>query len=133
MADLDVWPDVHSVLKLLFADLCDNVVGPTRPPNYQNSMPMIRVRRLGGGDDRITDTARVDVEIYTSKDLENGGGWPVASSLARRVQQRLLNRPHVTEAGRIDTVETESSPAEIPHDDQAVRLVAATYRISFRR
>lgn len=126
MADLAVWPDVHDVLFLLFADLCDNVVGPKRPPSYQDLMPLVRVRRLGGSDDRITDTARVDVEVYAAT-------YATARDLAGACQQRLLNRPHITAAGSIDTVTTESSPAEIPHDDQAVRLVAATYRISFRR
>jgi hypothetical protein len=133
MADLALWPDVHSILFLLFADLCDNVISPPRPEDYQDLMPLILVRRLGGSDDRITDTARVDVEVYVSEDPEAGGGWQVAFDLAGRCQQRLLNRPHITSAGRIDTVTTESSPAQIPHDDQAVRLVAATYRISFRR
>jgi hypothetical protein len=133
VADLAAWPDVHYVLPLLFADLCDNVQGPLRPPNYQDNLPLVLVRRLGGNDDRITDTARVDVEVYVHRDPELGGGYDAAIALATAIQQRLLNRPHITESGNVDWVETESSPAEIPHDDQAVRLVAATYRISFRR
>jgi hypothetical protein len=124
--ELAAWPDVHDVLFALFQDLADTVAGPRRPPNYQDQMPLVRVRRLGGADDRITDVARVDVEVYAST-------YPTARDLATALQQRLLAAPHITPAGRIDTVETEVGPREIPHDDQAVRLVAATYRISFRR
>src|SRR5690606_27896637 len=64
--ELAAWPDVHDVLFALFQDLADTVAGPRRPPNYQDQMPLVRVRRLGGADDRITDVARVDVEVYAS-------------------------------------------------------------------
>lgn len=126
MADLAAWPDVHDVLPLLFADLGATVVGPRLPPDLQDRLPLIRVRGIGGADDRITDRNRVDVEAYA-------GDYPTSRDLAEAARQRLLAFPHITSAGNVDWVETESRPAEIPHDDQAVRLVAATYRISFRR
>ena len=130
MADLAAWPDVHDVLFHLFDDLVadaeSQVVGPMLPADLQDRLPLLRVRGIGGSDDRITDRTRVDVEAYAAD-------YPTARDLAEAARQRLLAYPHMTEAGHIDRVETESRPAEIPHDDQAVRLVAATYRISFRR
>jgi hypothetical protein len=128
--DLAAWPDVHDVLHLLFASLVADadmqVVGPRLPADLQDRLPLIRVRAIGGSDDRITDRTRVDVEVYAADYL-------TARGLAEAARQRLLAYPHMTEAGNVDRVETESRPAEIPHDDQAVRLVAATYRISLRR
>lgn len=130
MVDLAAWPDVHDVLPLLFADLVadpsQQIVGPRLPANLQDRMPLIRVRGIGGADDRITDRPRTDVEVYAAD-------YPTSRTLAEAVRQRLLDYPHLTAAGNVDWVETESRPTEIPHDDQAVRLVAATYRISFRR
>lgn len=130
MADLAAWPDVHDVLPLVFADLVadpdSQIVGPRLPNDLQDLLPLIRDRAIGGGDDRITDVPRVDIEVYAAD-------YPTAWALAEAIRQRLLAYPHITAVGRIDKVITESRPAEIPHDDQAVRLVAATYRISFRR
>jgi hypothetical protein len=130
VTDLAAWPDVHDVLPLLFGDLvadpATQIVGPKLPPNYQDRMPLIRVRGIGGADDRITDRPRTDIETYATD-------YPTSRGLAEAIRQRLLAYPHITAAGNVDWVETESRPTEIPHDDPAVRLVAATYRISFRR
>lgn len=135
MAELAAWPDVVDVLFELFADITVEVdgddytpetVGPRLPADLQDNLPLIRTRPIGGNDDRFTDRARVDVEAYHTDDR-------VSVAIAEACRQRLLAYPHMTDAGNIDWVDTESRPTEIPHDDQAVRLVAATYRISFRR
>lgn len=135
MADLTAWPDVIDVLHDLFTGLTVTVdgddytpetVGPRLPADLQDRLPLIRTRVIGGTDDRFTDRVRVDVEVYDTNDV-------VSNTIAEAARQRLLAFPHITTAGNIDWVQTESRPAEIPHDDPAVRLVAATYRISFRR
>jgi hypothetical protein len=130
VTDLTAWPDVHDVLPVVFGDLVDDpdtqIVGPRLPADLQERMPLIRVRGIGGADDRITDRPRVDVETYAAD-------YPTSRDLAEACRQRLLAYPHITTAGNVDWAVTESKPTEIPHDDQAVRLVAATYRISFRR
>jgi hypothetical protein len=130
MADLAAFPDVHDVLPLVFADLVADpdrqIVGPRLPADLQDRMPLIHVRAIGGADDRFTDRPRTDVDIYTAD-------YPTARDLAEACRQRLLGYPHMTDAGNVDWADTEVRPHEIPHDDPAVRLVAATYRISFRR
>lgn len=132
MTDLAAWPDIHDVLIADFADLSAKVVGPKKPSNMQelvDAVPdatVILVRRVGGFDDMITDTPRVDVEVYART-------YATARDTALAVQQRLLNFPRPTPAGSIDSTRTEVGPREIPNDDQTIRCVAATYRLDTRR
>jgi hypothetical protein len=134
VADLAAWPDVQGVLPLLLADLVadpdQQIVGARLPSDLQDHLPLIRVRPIGGSDDRFTDRTRTDVEVYGPIADDE---YPAIRDLAEAIRQRLLAYPHITAAGNVDWVETELRPTEIPHDDPAVRLVAATYRISFRR
>ena len=127
--DLPVFPDVALVLIEVFADIAAAASAATvtnLPADLQAVLPVIRVRRLGGGDDRWTDAPRVDVEVYAATRA-------VAVPLAEQLRQRLLSRPHATAHGVIDRAVTEVGPQEIPYEDQDVRLVAATYRLSLRR
>lgn len=130
MADLAAWPDVHTVLPLLFADLVANpatqIGGPRLPSDLQQRLPYVQVRAIGGAGDRITDRPRTDVRVYAAT-------YPVARDLAGVCQQRLLNYPHITTAGNVDWVDTEVRPTEVPYEDETLRLIAATYRLSFRR
>lgn len=134
MADLAAWPDVHDVLPLVLADLVDDpdsqIVGPRLPHDLQDRIrdhgSLVRIRGIGGSDDRVTDEVRFDAEAYAFD-------YPTARDLAEAIRQRLISGPHITAVGNVDRARTESRPAEIPHDDQAVRLVAATYRADFRR
>lgn len=131
MAELSAFPDVHGMLKAVFADLSDNVYGPGLPANLQELIesdgPLIRVRRIGGFDDMITDYARTDVECYSIND------FPAARDLAESCRQRLLDAPHHTPAGRLDSARTDVGPQLVPTDDQTLRLVVATYRLYTRR
>lgn len=127
--DLPVFPDVERVLMDLFADLAtaaSATVVTVVPANLQQALPVIRVRRLGGADDRWTDRPRVDVEVY-------GTTRAVAMPLAKTLQARLLSWPRATAHGVLDRADTEVGPQEIPYADQDVHLVTATYRLALRR
>lgn len=88
---------------------------------------VIRVRRIGGTDDRFTDSARIDVRVY-AVDLS------LADSTAELARQRLISGPVATLHGVLDRAETEVAPQEIPSPDpEGYRIVSATYRTSVRR
>lgn len=99
---------------------------PNDPP-----MPFVTVARITGGDDKLTETAIVDVNVFhTSRDL--------ASAQARLVhQQMMLLTPKLwvtTSAGvvRIDHNETIQGPSWIPYADENVRRYVMRYQISSR-
>lgn len=88
---------------------------------------VIRVRRIGGGDDRFTDAARIDVDVY-AVDLSD------AEATAEAARQRLISGPSFTAHGVLDRADTEVGPREVPSPDPAAyRVVSATYRVSVRR
>lgn len=130
MPDLGPYVDVHAALSEALADLVDagHVVTWTGT-DLQEVLaegPLIKVARVGGADDRFTDTPRVDVSVYALTEAD-------ASPLAELVRQRLISRPLATSHGVIDRARTEVDPHEVPYEDADVRLITATYRVSTRR
>lgn len=118
------FPDVERMLGDLLGDL--GTVGSETDINLQASLPYIRVHRIGGADNRITDAARVDIDVYTT-DASAG------KTLTETIRQRLTGGPSATAHGVIDRAWTESGPQTAPTDDPNLRRVITTYRISFRR
>ena len=93
----------------------------------QDRQRVIRVRRIGGSDDRFTDVARVDVRVY-AVDLSD------AEETAEDARQRLVSGPSATAHGVLDRAFTEVGPQEVPGPDpENYRVVSATYRVSVRR
>ncbi|MCO6011415.1 hypothetical protein NE236_41345 [Actinoallomurus purpureus] len=132
MPELGPFPDVERAVMDLLADLVTDPadVGTRIPADLQTRLgagrKVIRVRCIGGDDDRFTDYPRVDVEVYASTRA-------VAMPLAETIRQRLISRPRQTAFGVIDRATTEVRPQEISYDDPDVRMVTATYRMSLRR
>jgi hypothetical protein len=130
--DLAPFSDVEHMLMDALADLVTDPadVGTVIPADLQNRLAagrkVIRVRRIGGSDDRISDYPRVDVETFGATRAD---AWPLAES----IRQRLISGPQRTAHGLIDRATTEVGPQEIPYDDPDVRRVLATYRLSTRR
>ncbi|MEU6033973.1 hypothetical protein ABZ801_01045 [Actinomadura sp. NPDC047616] len=121
---MDAFPDVESLLVHLLSPLATTV--SVTPPDLQDRMPIIRVRRIGGADDGITDTSRVDVDVHASSRTE-------AHTLAEQVRQFLLDGPHTAHGGVIDRIVTEVAPHSLTHPDPGTRVVTATYRATTRR
>lgn len=127
MTNFTPWPDPHIILMELLDDLTASpVVGPRLHKDFQDEMPIIRVRKVGGGNDKITDFPRMSIDVYART-------YPEASQLAEAIRQRLLAYPHITTAGRLDRCEVEASPFEVPWPDNTLRYLTATYVISTRR
>ena len=124
MPALAGFPDVERILGDLLGDL--GTVGSETNIDLQSQLPYIRVHRIGGADNRITDASRVDIDVYTA-DATAG------KALAETIRQRLTVGPSATTHGVIDRAWTESGPQTAPTDDPNLRRVITTYRISFRR
>lgn len=125
---LGAWPDAERVVTDVLAGL-DGIggIGAETDTALQQRLPFVQVRRIGGTDDRITDTARVDVRVYTTDRT-------AAKQLAEDARQLLLAGPRATVHGVLDHASTESGPQVMPAaDTDDLRMVQATYRISLRR
>lgn len=119
------FPSVERIVAATVGDLA--TVGVETSATLQADLPFIRVRRIGGTDDRVTDTARVDIRVYAT-------GLSAAKTLSETIRQRLISAPTSTAHGVLDRAVTEVGPQEIPGPDpETYRVVSATYRASVRR
>lgn len=124
--ELGAFPDAEDLAKELLADLTVQPVFTVLPEDLQGRLPLQRVTRVGGGDDRVTDTARVVVETY-------GRTREEARALAEATRQRFGRRRARTAVGIMDRAVTEVAPHATTHPDPAVRMRTAIYRMSMRR
>lgn len=128
MADLTPFPDVEEVLIEGLAHFGE--VGSVFPPDLADRLAdgqvFVRVQRLGGGASRITDAPRVDVDVAASTRA-------AAMDAARRIEQRLTSGPVRTSRGVVDRGSAEMGPHRVAAEDEQVRHVVATYRLSTRR
>lgn len=122
------WPDAETVLLDLLEPLAATV---TATPSDLTA-PLIRVQRVGGSDDGITDYPRMEIACY-------GADRAQAWQLAEQARQLILGsvRAQVgTGADRvlIDSARTDNPPTQVPwstSDD--VRRVVAYFRLAWRR
>lgn len=124
MTDRAPWPDLEAAVIELLSDL--GTCGVVAPSNLQSELPFIRIVRSGGNDDRITDTAKVDIDVFAAARSD-------AITLARTVQQRMLSFPHSQTGCVIDRVETSLAPSVVPWTNTLVALATATYTVTARR
>jgi hypothetical protein len=98
--------------------------GVQTPANLAELLPFTRVRRIGGGSDRIFDRATVDVDWFD-------GSYTAAEMGAEMVRQRLVGPP--PPVVWFDAIDCPSGPQELPWGDGSIRRFGATYQISTRR
>lgn len=123
------FPDIELVLCTYLGDLANT--GTRTPADLQDQLEFIRVRRVGGNDDQITDRARIDVEVFAATRAAGEG-------LTETVRQRLSRRGPVTvlAAGRevvVDRTQLLAGPIEVPWPDPNVRMFTAAYQTEARR
>lgn len=126
MANFTDFPDVEVVLMTVLGGLA--TTGTVTPSTLQNSLPFIRIMRVGGADDRFNDSARVSIDAF-------GADRAAARSLAESIRQTLLAWPIVVDDPScvIDKVTTNVGPMEIPWGDVNVRRQNASYTVVVRR
>lgn len=123
------YPDIERVLCDLLADL--GSCGTRTPADLQDQLEFIRVRRVGGSDDQVTDRARVDVEVFA-------GTRAAGETLTEQIRQRLSVRGplSVISGGRVVVVDRSlllAGPVELAWPDPETRMFHASYQTECRR
>lgn len=120
------FPDAQAVL----VDLLEQFTGPGRtdtetPDNLLEVLPFIRVLRSGGLSDRVSDHARVEVDVFATT-------YAQAEETAEAVRQYLIGTPLRSGPAVIDRVQCDQGPVEKPWAP-GIRRFGATYSIVSRR
>ncbi len=105
--------EIESAVMELLSDLAQT--GSATPPDLAAPLPFLRIRGLGVG-------FHVDVEAFCATRR-------AARTLAERCRQRLLDVPHVTPPGVIDSVEADTRLQEVSWGERHVRRYVATYSV----
>lgn len=133
--DVD-WPDVHDVLiTYLGATLPAGVVVDTEKPAVIPAEGAVRVLRVGGRDDGITDYPRVEVACY------HGGGFDACRALGERCRQLLLaigghgvpDVPGHTKPVLVDRCRTDTPPEPVPYDNPDTERWVGFFQLELRR
>jgi hypothetical protein len=129
---LGPFPDAEALTRAVLQTLTVEglQVGNVLPPDLQGTygwLPFLRVTCIGGADNHITDTSRVDVDAFASD--KDGAG-----TLAEQARQVLTAGPCSTDEGVLDHSTTVVKPNQVPYGDETrvVRYTAA-YSITARR
>jgi len=122
--------DVQALLCDYIADVPGVVTVATRTPAAPtgftaDNTPFVQVRRIGGADDTITDTARIDIDVYGTEEQ--------AHDISELIRQALRNlRGTVFNNQLIDRVSTEVAPAYFDFVNTEVYRYIATYVVETR-
>jgi hypothetical protein len=121
---LPPFPDAETVVMTLLESVAPTVTAT--PADL--TPPLIRVQRVGGSDDGITDRPRVEVACYGS---DRAGAW----QLAEQCRQLVLGSTRTRVAGvLIDAARTANPPTQVPYaTTEDVRRVVAYFHFSWRR
>jgi hypothetical protein len=101
-------------------------VGSTAVAEDPTQYPFVRVGKIGGNDDLITDRPLVDIEVFDRSRM-------VSYTLSEAIRARLLGFPHRVNGVVIDRVGTVVSPWRAPWEDSGIHRYLATYQFSARR
>lgn len=120
------YADVETGLIDLVGDLAS--AGVATPPDLETSLPFVRVHRIGGPDDGVTDHATVVIDCFASSRA-------LVLELAETVRQLIITPGAVVPGVLvIDQARALTGPSDIPwSDSQSVRRFSATYQVNARR
>lgn len=113
----------HTVVMTLLAPIAPTVTSTPNPIEP----PVIRVQRIGGSDDGVSDFPRIEVAAY-------GADRQQAWALAEQCRQAILASPRTVVGGQlVDNARTDTPAQQVPYDQPDVRRVVALYRLTWRR
>lgn len=119
---MSIYPDIEAVLIAYLRTLAPT--GELTPESLEE--PFIRINRVGGFDDGITDRARVEIACYSPTRRES-------HALSEQVRERVHACDGTDVAGVfIDHVITEAQAGRSAYPNEDVRRIAAVYRFSLR-
>lgn len=123
MQELPAFPDAELVVMALLADLATVVT--STPEGIAG--PLVRVARIGGTDDGVTDYARVEVLCYHTT-------RPLSQVLATACRVRISAAGGTAAGGvLIDRAYPDVAPTHESYRNPDVRAVPGIYRFEWRR
>ncbi|MFI9204037.1 hypothetical protein [Streptomyces sp. NPDC053048] len=126
-----MWPDAEAALVAWLTPHLGVRVCTETPADLDHAVPLLRLQRIGGGDDGFRlDLAVVDIDAFAATRAE-------AAGLAARTRGALLGKlPGAiapTAAAAFTAASTVSAPAWRPWENPAVTRIGATYAIRLHR
>lgn len=118
-------PDVEAVLNPWAEELTGRFAGAETPDDLETRLPVIRIERGGGVDDRFTMHPRVFVDVFAATADE-------ARTLANDLRNALLDLRGLVNGVVIRDVRCDSGPSRQPWANEAIHRRGATYTVSFR-
>lgn len=101
--------------------------GVETPADFAGSLPFARVHRLGGGDDGITDSASVTIDVFASK-------YADAFGISEELRQIFTSGPISVGPAVLGYSTVVTGPLYIPWSaNDSPRRFATTYRTTARR
>ncbi|MFK0249281.1 hypothetical protein ACIQUM_31670 [Amycolatopsis azurea] len=118
------FPDAETVLLALLEPLAPTVTAT--PADLVP--PLIRVQRVGGSDDGITDYPRMEIACYGK---DRAQAW----QLAEQCRQLVLGSVRTYVDGvLIDNARTDNPPTQVPYaTTEDIRRVVGYFRLAWRR
>lgn len=122
-----MFADVESLLVTYLAAIAGvQGVSVDLPQDVRNHLPFVQVTRVGGGDDYVTDSATVDVDVFHNSRANS-------SEVARTVHAAMMHLRHTSINGvLVDSVETITGPLWIDYEDEHLLRYVATYLVETR-
>ncbi len=124
---MGTFPDIEAALLTYLGDLGYAVT--STPADLKTRLPVLRIQRIGGPNDKTNDYPRVSVQAFTARSYQNPRA---AQLLAEAVRDKMRALPAVVDGVRLDIAETESGPVSLPWPDVDVTVVQAIYRLTTR-
>lgn len=126
MASWRRFPDVQRVLVTGLESLAGGPthIGIETPESFTDRLPFVRVVRVGGFSDVISDFPTVDIDVWADT-------YTAAEALAERIRQYLCGPPPPIAV--LDRAFCETAPRELPWGDGVLRRFGATYGLTTRR
>ncbi|MFE0326334.1 hypothetical protein ACFW08_05895 [Streptomyces sp. NPDC058960] len=118
-------PDIEAVLAP-WAEATTGVFSAAETPaDLETRLPVIRIERIGGADDRFSHAPRVAVDVFAATADE-------ARTLANNVRDALLFLRGPVNGAVIRDVRCDSGPSRLPWASEAAHRRGATYTVSLR-
>ncbi|MFD7776663.1 hypothetical protein [Streptomyces sp. NPDC059753] len=95
------------------------------PADLEKRLPVIRVERIGGSEERFSSSPRVAVDVFAATADE-------ARRLAERVRDALLFLRGPVHGAVVRDVRCDSGPTRQPWANELVHRRGATYTVSLR-
>lgn len=118
--------DIEAVLAPWAEATFPNVFGCAEtPPDLENRLPVVRVGRVGGADERFSQHPRVTVDVFTATADE-------ARTLANSVRDALVFLSGPVNGAVVRGVRCDSGPMRTPWENPDIYRRSATYTVSLR-